>query len=74
MKYTNEELVNELERKEDEIRNLKNCVKNRDDMADGLEEVWTDEINELKSNCESLANQVRKDLYLGRSWIYNMES
>ena len=57
----------EFDRKEEESKNLRKCVKNRDDIINSLDEVIkerVDEINYLRENCESLARQVGKDLVL----------
>ena len=63
----NEELVVDVKRGEKEIKHLKECVQNRDDIANSLEEIFkerTTEIANLKENCESLSAQVGKELIL----------
>ena len=63
----NEELVDNLKRTDEEIKHLKKSVQNRDDIVNGLEEVLTERTNDienLKENCETLAAQLGKELIL----------
>ena len=63
----NEELLDDVKRSDEEIKHLQECVHNRDDIANSLEEVFkerTKEIENLKGNCERLAVQVGKELIL----------
>ena len=63
----NEELVDELKEKDLENEHLKNCVKNRDDISNSLDDMFKekmDEISNLRENCASLAKQVGRELIL----------
>ena len=62
-----EELVNELKEKDEENEHLRKCVKNRDNIDNSLEDMFkdqTDEIRNLRENCDSLAKQVGKELVM----------
>ena len=66
-KVVNLEMESELVNKEQEINYLKNLVENRDDVTNKLENVFKNklmEIDDLRSNNESLARQVGKELIL----------
>jgi chromosome segregation ATPase len=63
----NEELVDNLKRTDEEIKHLKKSVQNRDDIVNGLEEVLTERTNDienLKENCETHVAQLGKKLIL----------
>ena len=66
-KKVNEEMEEELERRDVETKSLHNCVKNRDDIINSLYEVIKEhinEINDLRGNCESLARTAGKEIIL----------
>ena len=63
----NNDLEEDLKRKDSEIEDLKKCVENRDDTVKKLDIAMKEreeEIDYLKVNCDSLANQVGKELVL----------
>ena len=63
----NEQLEDEIKSKDEEIDHLKKCVKNKDEVANNLEGIFrdkTNEIEQLKDHCETLALQVGKELIL----------
>ena len=65
----NEQLEDEIKIKDEEIDHLKKCVKNKDEVANNLEGIFrdkTNEIEQLKDHCETLALQVGKERILER--------
>ena len=66
-KKVNEEMEEELERRDGETKSLHSCVKDRDDIIKSLDEVIKEHINEisdLRENCESLAVTAGKEMIL----------
>jgi chromosome segregation ATPase len=63
----NNDLEEDLKRKDNEIEDIKKCVENRDDNVKKLDIAMKEreeEIDYLKEKCDSLANQVGKELVL----------